>query len=76
MELSLVVCKLLKLQHHGLLIFLRLDEVAFCLCFALGFVNDILALFLDRVVGVLDKLLIGLLSILLGPDDLSERIIR
>merc|ERR1719502_214420 len=67
-QLSLVVCKLFQLQHNSFLVFLGLNEISFCLCLALRLVDNVLGFLLDGVVGVLDKVFIGLLGILFRTD--------
>merc|ERR1719506_250604 len=71
MQFRLVVGKLLQLKHRGLLVLLGFYEVCLCLCFALTLVDNVFAFCLDRVISVLDEVLVCLLSIFLGTDDFS-----
>jgi hypothetical protein len=71
-KLRLVVCKLLQLQHHCLLVFLRLDQVGFCLGLALRFVHDILALFFYGIVGVLHKFFVSFPEFSSGRQSLKQ----
>eukprot|EP00415_Alexandrium_ostenfeldii_P004679 UN4679 len=70
-QLRLVVRELLQLQHHGLLVLLRGNQVGLRLGLLVRLVHNRLALGLDGGVCHLDKVLVRLLRVLLRPDGLG-----
>merc|ERR1740129_2103466 len=71
LQLSIVIGELLQLEEYTFFGLLGLDEIDLCLGLLLGLVHDVPALRLDRVVGLLDKILVCFLRILLRSDGLS-----
>merc|ERR1740129_1870863 len=71
LQLSIVIRELLQLEEYAFFRLLGLDEIDLRLGLLLRLVHDVPALRLDRVVGLLDKILICFLRIFLGSDGLS-----
>merc|ERR1719291_677646 len=68
MQFSIVVGELLKLDHHGFLFLLGLNQISFCLSLGLRLVDNVFALRLNACIRLLDKILVCLLGIFFGPD--------
>merc|ERR1740129_1173188 len=71
LQLGIVIRELLQLEEYAFFRLLGLDEIDLRLGLLLRFVHDVPALRLDRVVGLLDKILIRFLRIFLRSDGLS-----
>merc|ERR1719198_685671 len=70
-EFGVVVRELLQLKQSVFLVLGCLVQVLLGLCTLLNLVGLRLGLLLDRRVGILDEILVRLLGVLLGADDLS-----
>merc|ERR1719468_1369650 len=70
MQFSIVVGKLFQLQHHCLFCLFCLNQVALCLSFEFGLVDNFLAFRFDASICLLHEIFVCLLCILFWTDGL------